>query len=52
MKKLKMNKIINMDTQDCFFHADPLGRVYIGKGVKGDVTISIYDPSGDIRVLK
>lgn len=31
MKKLKMNKIINMDTQDCFFHADPLGRVYIGE---------------------
>ncbi|CAM3897156.1 DNA-binding protein [Bacillus subtilis] len=52
MKKLKMNKIINTDTQDCFFHADPQGRVYIGKGVKGDVTISIYDPSGDIQVFK
>lgn len=52
MKKLKMNKIINMDTQDCFFHTDPLGRVYIGKGVKGDMTISIYDPSGDIRDFK
>ncbi|MCI3987909.1 hypothetical protein MMJ63_26075, partial [Bacillus vallismortis] len=23
-----MNKIINMDTQDCFLHADALGRVY------------------------
>ncbi|QOJ81697.1 DNA-binding protein [Bacillus subtilis] len=52
MKKLKMNKVINTDTQDCFFHADPQGRVYIGKGVKGDVTISIYDPSGDIQVFK
>ncbi len=31
MKKIKMNKIINMDTQDCFFHADPQGCAYIGK---------------------
>ncbi|PRR91001.1 DNA-binding protein [Bacillus atrophaeus] len=52
MKKLKMNKIINMNTQDCFFHADAQGRVYIGKGVKGDITISIYDPSGDVRDFK
>ncbi len=49
MKKLKMNKIINTNTQDCFFHADPQGCVYIGKGEKGDITISIYDPSGDVR---
>ncbi|KFI02383.1 DNA-binding protein [Bacillus sp. BSC154] len=52
MKKLKMNKIINTDTQDCFFHADAQGRVYIGKGVKGDITFSIYDPSGDVRDFK
>lgn len=52
MKKLKMNKIINTDTQDCFVHADPQGRVYIGKGLKGDITISIYDPSGDVRDFK
>ncbi len=29
MKKLNMNKITNTDTQDCFFHADAQGRVYI-----------------------
>ncbi|PLR90914.1 DNA-binding protein [Bacillus halotolerans] len=52
MKKLNMNKITNTDTQDCFFHADAQGRVYIGKGVKGDLTISIYDPSGDARHFK
>lgn len=52
MKKLKMNKIINTDTQDCFFHADAQGRVYIGKGLKGDITITIYDPSGDVRDFK
>ncbi len=51
MKKLKMNKIINTDTQGCFFHADTQGRVYIGKG-KGDITVSIYDPSGDVRDFK
>ncbi|AIX09559.1 hypothetical protein OB04_03942 [Bacillus subtilis] len=49
MKKIKMNKIINTDTQDCFFHADPQGRVYIGKGERGDITVSIYDPAGDVR---
>lgn len=49
MKKLKMNKIINTNTQDCFFHADPQGRVYIGKGLKGDITITTYDPFGDVR---
>ncbi|BDG82158.1 hypothetical protein BSF_38870 [Bacillus subtilis] len=49
MKKLNMNKITNTDTQDCFFHADAQGRVYIGKGEKGDITLSIYDPTGDIR---
>lgn len=52
MKKLKMNKIINIDTQDCFFHADAQGRVYIGKGVKDDLTISIYDPSGVVQDFK
>ncbi|APH66769.1 DNA-binding protein [Bacillus subtilis] len=52
MKKLKMNKIINTDTQGCFFHADTQGRVYIGKGEKGDITVSIYDPSGDVRDFK
>lgn len=52
MKKLKMNKIINTDTQDCFFHADAQGRVYIEKGLKGDITITIYDPSGDVRDFK
>lgn len=52
MKKLQFNKIINMNTQDYFFHADAQGRVYIGKGVKGDHTISIYDPSGDVRDFK
>lgn len=51
MKKLKLNKIINENTQDCFFHADPQGRVYIGKGLKGGITITIYDPSGDVRDL-
>ncbi len=52
MKKIKMNKIINTDIQDYFFHADAQGRVYIGKGVKSDMTISIYDPSGDVRDFK
>ncbi|MGY3835756.1 hypothetical protein ACWNPK_00810 [Bacillus atrophaeus] len=52
MKKLNMNKITNTDTQDCFFHADAQGRVYIGKGVKGDITISIFDPTGDVRDFK
>lgn len=52
MKKLNMNKITNTDTQDCFFHADAQGRVYIGKGEKGDITVSIYDPSGDVRAFK
>lgn len=52
MKKLKMNKIINMNTQDCFFHADAQGRLYIGEGVKGNITISIYDPSGDVQDFK
>lgn len=52
MKKLKMNKIINIATQDCFFQADAQGRVYIGKGMKGDITISIYDPSGDVWDFK
>ncbi len=52
MKNLKMNKIINTNTHDCFFHADAQGRVYIGKGEKGDLTISIYDPSGDVRDFK
>ncbi|MCY7899648.1 hypothetical protein [Bacillus inaquosorum] len=52
MKKLKMNKIINMDTQDCFIHAVAQERVYIGKGEKGDITISIYDPSGNVRDIK
>lgn len=52
MKKLKMNKIINTNTHDYFFHADAQGRVYIGKGVKSDMTISIYDPSGDVRDFK
>ncbi len=52
MKKIKMNKIINTDIQDYFFHADPQGRVYIGKGEKGDITVSIYDPSGAVRDFK
>ncbi len=52
MKKLKMNKIINIATQDCFFQADAQGRVYIGKGMKGDITISTYDPSGDVWDFK
>lgn len=52
MKKLKMNKIINTNTRDCFFHADAQGRVYIGKGEKGDITVSIYDPSGEVRDFK
>lgn len=52
MKKLNMNKIININTQDCFFYVDSQGRVYIGKGVKGDITISIYDPSGAVRDFK
>lgn len=49
MKNLKMNKIINTNTHDCFFHADAQGRVYIGKGEKGGITLSIYDATGDIR---
>ncbi|MBV7318707.1 DNA-binding protein [Alkalihalobacillus halodurans] len=49
MKNLKMNKIINTNTHDCFFHADAQGRVYIGKGEKGGITLSIYDVTGDIR---
>lgn len=52
MKKLKINKIINTNTHDCFFHADTQGRVYIGKGEKGDITVSIYDPSGEVRDFK
>lgn len=52
MKNLKMNKIINTNTHDCFFHADVQGRVYIGKGEKGDITVSIYDPSGEVRDFK
>ncbi|POM99421.1 DNA-binding protein [Bacillus halotolerans] len=52
MKKIKMNKIISTDIQDCFFHADAQGRVYIGKGVKGDITFSIYDPSSVVQDFK
>lgn len=52
MKKIKMNKIISTDIQDYFFHADVQGRVYIGKGEKGDITVSIYDPSGEVRDFK
>ncbi|KUP36562.1 DNA-binding protein [Bacillus halotolerans] len=52
MKKLKMNKIINTKTQDCFIHADAQERVYIGKGGKGDITVSIFDPSGEVRDFK
>lgn len=52
MKKLKWIKSSTRTPKIVFFHADAQGHVYIGKGVKGDLTISIYDPSGDARHFK